>query len=77
MTIPYNTSPIRIIKYLKENFEYDNDDKFNIKFIKNYLENLDNNIESIRKENWFIFKEDKNIRLESSDFINMYKAIKG
>lgn len=83
MTKAYNATAHRIIKYLKELFEFDSEytKLVNNTSDLNLLEDsyrIDENLKiSGKKKNqfWYRYKKNKNVMLEDLDFINLYKAL--
>ena len=85
MTIVYNASAVKFIKYLKQGFEFDalftklrsNKDLNELEDIDVSFINQDGKLisKTSKDEYWYRYKNDPNIRLESLDFIALYKGL--
>lgn len=90
MTIPYNASALQLIKYLQEEFEYDEDETRNkngdidSNLFNEEIDSLDFDEDSIKiienekdskKEVWFKHRDNSKIKLENLDFLNLYRGL--
>lgn len=90
MTIPYNASALQLIKYLQEEFEYDEDETRNKNSVidsnlfNEEMDSLDLVEDSIKiienekyskKEVWFKHRDNSKIKLENQDFLNLYRGL--